>query len=91
MMYGMLNKYMELNNMTKIKIPQGVQKEVRRHNLDELYILFEGLIKNNKYDKDNKIALLAYLEKRIKKLQKQKDYEDKNISDSEFVAKWETN
>ena len=74
--------------MTKIKIPQAVQKEVRRHNLDELYILFGGLIKNNKYDKDNKIALLAYLEKRIKKLQKQKDYEDKNMSDKEFVTKW---
>ena len=76
--------------MTKIKIPQGVQKEVRRLNLDELYILFEGFIKNNECDKDYQIALLAYLEKRIKKLQKQKDYEDKNISDSEFVAKWET-
>ena len=91
-----------MDNMTEIKIPQSVQKEVRGLNLDELYILFEGLIKNNKYDKDRscksyhtnngkyKIALLAYLEKRIKKLQKQKDYEDKNISDSEFVAKWET-
>jgi len=74
--------------MTKIKIPQAVQKEVRKHNLDELYILFGGIIKNNKYDKDNKITLLAYLEKRIKKLQKQKDYEDKNMSDKEFVTKW---
>jgi len=74
--------------MNKIKIPEGVQKEVRRHNLDELYILFGGVSKNNKYDRDNKIALLAYLEKRIKKLQKQNDYEDKNMSDKEFVTKW---
>ena len=74
--------------MTKRKIPQAVQKHLRSLSLVQLYIIFGGLIENNKCDKDYKITALAYLEKRIKKLQKQKDYEDKNISHKEFVTKW---
>ena len=71
----------------RTQISQSVQKEVRKLSLVELYVLFGSFI-NSKCDKDYKISAIAYLEKRIKKLQKQKDYEDKNISDKEFVTKW---
>ena len=81
---------MELDNMTKIKMHPSVQKEIRAFNYDDLLVLHEAVIHNKKMHKDDKPVLIAYIEMRIKKLQKQKDYEDKNISDSEFVAKWET-
>ncbi len=74
--------------MTKMKIPASVQKEIRGFNLDELYVLFEACISNKKMHKDDKPVLLAYIEMRINKFQKKNDYEDKNMSDKEFVTKW---
>ena len=68
-----------------------VQREIRKCNLDELYSLFLECETNKKIHKDDKPVLIAYIKMRIKKLQKRADYEDKNISDSEFVAKWEQN
>jgi hypothetical protein len=75
--------------MSKIKIHPSVQKEIRAFNLDELYILFEACICNKNMHKDDKPVLLAYIEMRIKKLQKQKDYKDAEMSDSEFIKKWD--
>jgi len=69
-------------------LPQSVQKLIRPLELDGLYVLFEACIKDKKMHKDDKSALLAYIEMRIKKLQKQKDYQDKNINDFDYVSKW---
>ena len=74
--------------MNKIKIHPKVQKEIRAFNYDELLLLSESVIVNKKMHKDDKPVLLAYIEKRIKKLQKKNDYEDTNMSDSDFIKKW---
>jgi len=69
-------------------LPQSVQKLIRPLELDGLYVLFEACIKDKKMHKDDKSALLAYIEMRINKFQKKNDYEDKNVSDKESVTKW---
>jgi hypothetical protein len=74
--------------MAKVKMHPSVQKEIRALNLDDLYVLFETCISNKNIHKDDKPVLLEYIEMRIKKLQKQKDYNDKSIPDHEYIAKW---
>ena len=74
--------------MSKPKMLPSVQREIRACNLDELYALFRECIGNTKIHKDDKPVLLAYIEMRIKKLQKKADYEDTEMSDSAYIKKW---
>ena len=70
------------------RLPEKVQREIRQLSIEELRILFEGCIFNKKIDKDRKAVLCKYIEKRLNKLLKQKDYNDKSIPDHEYIAKW---
>jgi hypothetical protein len=74
--------------MEKVKMHPSVQKEIRAFNYDELLVLLDAVIYNKKMHKDDKPVLIAYIEMRIKKLQKQKDYNNKSMPDHEYVAKW---
>ena len=58
--------------------------------IEELRILFEGCVFNKKINKDRRAVLCKYIEKRLNKLLKQKDYNDTNIPDHEFINKWES-
>ena len=55
--------------MNKIKIHPSIQKEIRLLNLEELYVLKDVVLANEKMHKDDKPVLLKYLKKRIKKLE----------------------
>ena len=70
------------------RLPEKIQREIREYNLDELYILFEECIASKKVHKDDKKLLCSYIEKRITRLAKQKDYNDKSMPDHEYIAKW---
>ena len=72
------------------KLPEKVQREIRQLSIEELRILFEGCIFNKKIDKDRRAVLCKYIEKRLNKLLKQKDYSDTSIPDHEYIAKWES-
>lgn len=70
------------------RLPEKIQKEIRAFNYDDLLVLHEAIIHNKKIHKDDKPVLIAYIEMRIKKLQKQKDYNDNIMPDHEYIAKW---
>ena len=70
------------------KLPEKAQREIRQLSIEELRILFEGCIFNKKIDKDRRAMLCKYIEKRLNKLLKQKDYSDTSIPDHEYIAKW---
>ena len=78
------------NQVKMAKLPEKVQKEIRQLSIEELRILFKGCIYNKKIDKDKKAILSKYVENRLNKLLKQKDYNDTSISDNEYIAKWES-
>ncbi len=70
------------------RLPEKVQKEIRQLSIEDLRILFEGCINSKKIDKDRKAILCKYIEKRLNKLLKEKDYNDKSLADHEYIAKW---
>jgi hypothetical protein len=72
------------------RLPEKVQKKIRQLSIEELRILFEGCVFNKKINKDRRAVLCKYIEKRLNKLLKQKDYNDTNIPDHEFINKWES-
>ena len=72
------------------RLPEKVQREIRQLSIEELRILFEGCIFNKKIDKDRRAMFCKYIEKRLNKLLKQKDYNDKSMPDHEYIAKWES-
>ena len=74
--------------MTKIRIHPSLQKTIRGLNYDELIVLYKAVIEAEKMHKDDKPVLLKYLEKRIKKIQKETDFNNKDISDKDYIAKW---
>ena len=72
------------------RLPEKVQREIRQLSIEELRILFESCIFSEKIHKDDKAVLCKYIEKRLNKLLKQKDYNDTSIPDHEYIAKWES-
>lgn len=84
----MLNKSKELNNMTKIKLPKDVKATIDSLSYDDLLVLFKHMVGFKYPDKDAKATALQYINKRLLKLQKEQDYKNKDMTDSEFVAKW---
>ena len=50
------------------RLPEKIQREIRRFNIEELKILFESCIFSEKIQKDDKAVLCEYIEKRLNKL-----------------------
>ena len=81
----MLNKLKE-NKMKKL--PEKVQRQLRELSYDDLCLVFVDIIEKQNIEKETKSMIVAYIEKRLKRLQKQNDYNDISIPDHEYIAKW---
>ena len=86
----MLNKKGVINMKKYNQVPEKVQKAIRQLSIEELRIVFKECLYNKKIDKDKKAVFCKYVEKRLNKLLKQKDYNDTSISDKEYIARWES-
>jgi len=80
--------------MITFKVTEQVRKSVRKLNCDQLLDM-HYLILNGDYSKEVKKVISAYIQKRAiflqKKTEKKKDYNNPNMTDYQYVQKWEKN
>ena len=69
------------------KLPEKVQRQLRELSYDDLCLVFVDIIEKQNIETETKSMLVAYIEKRLKRLQKQNDYNDSSIPDHEYIAK----
>ena len=69
------------------KLPEKVLRQLRELSYDELCLVFVDIIEKQNIETETKSMLVAYIEKRLKRLQKQNDYNDNSIHDHEYIAK----
>ena len=72
-----------------INLPEKAQRKLRQLNYDDLSLVFSKIIEKKDIDKTIQISLINYIEKRLTKLQKRKDYFNRDMPDHEYIAKWE--
>lgn len=73
------------------KLPEKVQRQLRELSYDDLCLVFVDIIEKQNIEKETKSMLVVYIEKRLKRLQKQNDYNDGSIPDHEYIVKWGRN
>lgn len=69
------------------KLPEKVLRQLRELSYDDLCLVFVDIIEKQNIETETKSMLVAYIEKRLKRLQKQNDYNDNSIPDHEYIAK----
>ncbi len=77
---------------TKYIVKESFKRKLRDLNSATLQQVFFHIIEKKELPREQKAALLNYIEGRLKRLQKKEDYNNPNITDSEYVAKqWKIN
>jgi hypothetical protein len=73
---------------TKYIVKESFKRKLRELGFDSLQQLFFDLIEAKELPREQKAGLLNYIEGRLKRLLKKEDYNNSNMTDSEYVAKW---
>jgi len=74
--------------MTTTIVKESFKIKLRELDFDQLQEVFFTIIQSKTLTKEQKRPLIAYIEGRLKRLLKKKDYDNSNMTDSEYVAKW---
>tara|TARA_R100000654_G_scaffold44320_1_gene70571 strand:- start:360 stop:593 length:234 start_codon:yes stop_codon:yes gene_type:complete len=72
----------------KYIVKESFKRKVRELDFTSLQKLFFHLIEAKELPREQKAPLLNYIEGRLKRLLKKEDYNNPNMTDSEYVAKW---
>ena len=72
----------------KYIVKESFKRKLRDLNFATLQQVFFHIIEDKGYSREQKAALLNYIEGRLKRLLKKEDYNNPNMTDSEYVAKW---
>ena len=72
----------------KMVISSKGKKQIDSLNYDELLAFSNRVMDTDTLSKEEKKPIIVYAHKQLEKLLKRKEYEDKSISDADFISKW---
>ena len=73
---------------TKYIVKESFKRKIRKLDFDSLGVVLEHFVKSKDLSAEEKAPLVNYIHGRSKRLLKKEDYNNPNMTDSEYVAKW---
>jgi len=73
---------------TKYIVKESFKRKLRDLNFATLQQVFFHIIEEKELPREQKAGLLNYIEGRLKRLLKKEDYNNPNMTDSEYIQKW---